>query len=92
MGEFPRVEVEWVDSSMILPGWNDPIKIEKAMRDIKLTCFTTGYLVFENDVVIVVALSRGEADLNGDGPEIGDGMAIPRSAIKKVTRWPERKR
>jgi hypothetical protein len=70
MGQYQIERIEWVDSATYT-GWHDSTsKIYSPME-----CATCGYVVFENDTCVSLALTAGE-----DG-QVADVMTIPKVCI-----------
>ena len=75
-GDYPLVEVTWVDSSET-SGWQQDI-ITKP-----LVCMTAGYMVHSGRRSVVVAMNRSE---KRSAHSFGTAMTIPRGCVKRVRR------
>jgi len=74
---LPLVEVEWVDSCADA-GWRAAKKERTDHPDLR--CATAGYLFEERRGYVKIAQSLSAHD------SVDNLMAIPRSAIRKITR------
>jgi hypothetical protein len=71
------VEVEWVDSTGH-SEWHQPEEAQELLT--KLDCRSAGYLIADEPDGIIVALGIGAFG------QYLDSMAIPRTAIRSLTR------
>lgn len=71
------VEIEWVDSCSV-GGWHRPEHFTEASI---ANCRTVGYILERTSRHIVVVQNYGD-----DTRNVGEGMAIPAKAIKRVRR------
>lgn len=75
--------IEWVDSYGALSGWTTTDDYEAT----ELTCFSCGFVVYENKKV--VAIAPNIADATTYTPNQANGiMVIPKCCIKKTTTYP----
>lgn len=72
-----RVEVTWVDSTMLRFGWQDPEEYQDEFSR-SYTITTVGYIVHRTKRELVLVMNRSE---NG---QVGDGIAIPTGCILKI--------
>jgi len=82
MDKYKIVLVEWTDSYGCSSGWEET----EDLKIIPHHCYSVGYLVKENDEVIVLVphLSPENKETNATEQGCGD-MTIPRVAIKNIS-------
>ena len=73
------VEVEWLDSVMLRFGWQEPAEYQDEFSRPYLIR-SVGYIVKRTKRELVLVMSWSE---NG---QVGDGLAIPRACVRKITR------
>lgn len=79
---FPKVLIEWEDSSHFEAGWKwgDELPDPHPLR-----CVTCGFLVKEGERSYIVALSIGDA--NSERPQFNGIMEIPKSCVLRFTSF-----
>jgi hypothetical protein len=70
------VEVSWIDSTALADGWRDK---QTYIEMSNLECTTVGYLIYESDDIIVLAMSH-----NPENDDVNHCYTIPRVCVKEM--------
>lgn len=73
-----RVEVRWIDSAFHR-GWSSASQKRNEMATSE--CRTVGYFIASDKVAVKLAMNMADK-----GENYGDGISIPRVAVKKMRR------